>query len=856
MIFFYKKYTNSRKIFDTHPCFGDKLILKCGMHYDIFIANAKNYKKREEKMNNTKSKSIWKGGRFLLNILCFILIIPFMLVGCATDGRDGRDGKDGRDGTNGRDGVDGTNGLSAYELAVRSGYLGTEKQWLDSLVGADGKTGADGKSAYDIAIEFGYSGTKQQWLNSLKGENGKDAYALAVENGFEGTVDQWLLSLVGKDGNDGKSAYELAKDAGFAGDVTAWLASLVGKNGTDGKSAYDLAKEVGFEGTLQEWLDTLVGASGSNGTDGKSAFEIAKEEGFEGTKSDWLESLKGANGTNGVDGVGISKIEITDDNEFLVTFTNGSTLNLGSFRSRVDDQGNIISETYVTKDKFGNFIIEGKRVNLWSISATTSLLTGKFYSNGSPYESDAFASLYNATEKIYLKSTATEDSTYVLDLEIGKTYRFQLVPPRVYDSGNKTSKSPWSQYLPAGNWIWFYDANDTRIDGNGGVTSSNNNLVTIPAGTVYFRFQVDKMGFSTFQETLSYLNSAFMITEGVEEYSVYYAPNKTSGTHLSDDVQINGVRQTIYYNYMNEVLNVNSHFDSVRDIGYLLQKKGPNSIFDFNMFYYVSASLGKQVSDNISPSNYFMTWGSDAHGPFVVSAVNNADGDNKSDDSTFHSYFTGGNHGYLNTGTISTENSATGRTANLKVYVDNKEITSGNGYCNQLRVYWENYVQAYNTTKADGSGREVLKEVHEMIFDGYKWEEVVDLIPLEDIKIDIWYGFQAMGFGKTSTFDTGLYFKGATDKDANRKLNESGSTVNSGSKTVDTMVVVGSDITLTLSIDKNYDLGSMWANSESASCFSSNNKLYFNLIRGGLSMEAGAHYGAKGSYCFAPTNTK
>ena len=45
----------------------------------------------------------------------------------------GADGKDGIDGKNGRDGKDGTNGLSAYEIALAHGFIGTEQEWLDSL---------------------------------------------------------------------------------------------------------------------------------------------------------------------------------------------------------------------------------------------------------------------------------------------------------------------------------------------------------------------------------------------------------------------------------------------------------------------------------------------------------------------------------------------------------------------------------------------------------------------------------------------------------------------------------------------------------------------------------------------------
>lgn len=80
-------------------------------------------------------------------------------------GRDGKDGKPGRDGTNalpvvdgtdGRDGQDGTNGLSAYELAVGSGFQGTIEDWLASLRGEPGESikGEDGADAWPFNFAF------------------------------------------------------------------------------------------------------------------------------------------------------------------------------------------------------------------------------------------------------------------------------------------------------------------------------------------------------------------------------------------------------------------------------------------------------------------------------------------------------------------------------------------------------------------------------------------------------------------------------------------------------------------------------------------------------------------------------
>ena len=74
-------------------------------------------------------------------------------------------------------------------------------------------------SAYEIAVKNGFNGTEIEWLESLRG---KSAYELAVENGFKGTEIEWLESLQGKNGEDGKPAtnvdtyelYEAAKEKG------------------------------------------------------------------------------------------------------------------------------------------------------------------------------------------------------------------------------------------------------------------------------------------------------------------------------------------------------------------------------------------------------------------------------------------------------------------------------------------------------------------------------------------------------------------------------------------------------------------------------------------------------------------
>lgn len=113
--------------------------------------------------------------------------------------------------------------ITAYELAVIKGFVGTEAQWLNTL------KGIDGKSAYEIALVHGYTGTESQWIASLKGIDGKSAYELAVLKGYTGTEAQWVTSLkglTGPAGATGKSAYQIAVDNGYIGTEAEWILKL------------------------------------------------------------------------------------------------------------------------------------------------------------------------------------------------------------------------------------------------------------------------------------------------------------------------------------------------------------------------------------------------------------------------------------------------------------------------------------------------------------------------------------------------------------------------------------------------------------------------------------------------------
>lgn len=67
-------------------------------------------------------------------------------------------------------GTDGEDGESAYEIAVRLGYVGTESEWIASLKGETGATGAAGQNGATGApggytsIDIQCSGSKLKLL--------------------------------------------------------------------------------------------------------------------------------------------------------------------------------------------------------------------------------------------------------------------------------------------------------------------------------------------------------------------------------------------------------------------------------------------------------------------------------------------------------------------------------------------------------------------------------------------------------------------------------------------------------------------------------------------------------------------
>lgn len=158
------------------------------------------------------------------------------------------------------------------------------------FVNVDGKLQeiGDGKSAYELAVYNGYTGTEQEWLESLHGQDGSTPY-------IDPSTKHWMI--------DGVDTNIIAE----------------GVDGIDGSTPT-------IDPSTKHWFidgqDTGILAEGTDGLDGK-------------------------NGIDGKDGKSISTITKDDDNNLIVTFTDGSTQNIGKLS--VDIQGD-----FLTSDGFGN----------------------------------------------------------------------------------------------------------------------------------------------------------------------------------------------------------------------------------------------------------------------------------------------------------------------------------------------------------------------------------------------------------------------------------------------------------------------------------------------------------------------
>ena len=178
---------------------------------------------------------------------------------------------------------------------------------------------------------------------------------------------------------------------------------------------------------------------------------------------------------------------------------------------------------------------------------------------------------------------------------------------------------------------------------------------------------------------------------------------------------------------------VKAKYSANHDIVFIINKGGGNNLPDIRYVYLVRND--NVLNNDLTSERYIVTNPSDIFSPHVMSATNNADGDHidKSD------YFTGGNHRSNNTGS---GGGVTAHNQSFNVYCDENELIDSEMFGNKVIVKWVNTIAGYNTSKDDGTGREILKEEITMEIIGTKINVTITHTALESLSRRTYYGLQ------------------------------------------------------------------------------------------------------------------
>ena len=158
--------------------------------------------------------------------------------------------------------------ISAYELAVKKGYQGTQEEFyatfseLTKTMNSTKETAANMQDLYNT-VNRKWMLLYEEIINALNGiQDGKSAYELAEEHGYVGTEEEWLASLKGERGERGQQGVQGQK----------------GEQGARGEQGLR-----GLQGEQGQKGDT--GAKGDRGEKGQTG-----DRGLKGDKGDtgWL----------------------------------------------------------------------------------------------------------------------------------------------------------------------------------------------------------------------------------------------------------------------------------------------------------------------------------------------------------------------------------------------------------------------------------------------------------------------------------------------------------------------------------------------------------------------------------------
>ena len=384
-------------------------------------------------------------------------------------------------------------------------------------------------------------------------------------------------------------------------------------------------------------------------------------------------------------------------------------------------------------------------------------------------------------------------------------------------------------YPPAVDTSSLFNATDIVVS-----AGEKYKLCIYAFGTVYAKYSfygstsADTYHSSAATTSKVYTEIEVTIPDNVTHMTVNWAAGDAYKPHIYKAVSV----ETVINDLQTEIAGLKSKAVSYSISGDIVTLTAPNGFeFTFGKRGVNDLPDFRTIKDG---STTLYNNATDFHGPYKVGAVNNADGDD-----TANHTFTGGAHGYNGDGT----GSSTGRNLSLLYFADGNAKTNGDsGYANQFEIVWVNRIQGYNTRKSDGTGREILEETHRMTFDGFVFVSVVEIMPLEDVVVDTYYGFQA---ALNSAYYPNIIFTGGSNRG---KYNVSDNP-SSGNATPNVMTGFGSAYSISVEVDRTYDIGKGTYYNATRGMFVAGSKMYTNLIKDSA-LDADSYYAARARYCF------
>ena len=143
---------------------------------------------------------------------------------------------------------------------------------------------------------------------------------------------------------------------------------------------------------------------------GRSAYEVAKDLGYNGTEEEWIESLNGKDGQDGEDGVGISDVKLNSDGELIITFTDGTTKNVG--RVAIDPEDYIKADEALKKELQDEIDADVKALADGQVTINKNNIETLFEQiKEIPISDDIIEALNGKVDKVDGKDLSTNDYT-------------------------------------------------------------------------------------------------------------------------------------------------------------------------------------------------------------------------------------------------------------------------------------------------------------------------------------------------------------------------------------------------------------------------------------------------------------